>query len=166
MSGSEVDVRTGEVPGTPGRTAVAPGGGRPRRVVSAALRGGVVVAAVAGLLGACGDDDGGNGGGGGDAATVEDFCAQMDRMNVTLDSRGWFETGDDEGDVTVAAVSSVDPPVEIAEEWETVIDWTGRNLEAESNDESDFDGTDESEAAAERVVTYVDVQCSVYLGSS
>lgn len=156
----EIDVRTGEVPGTPGRTGASPGGGRPRRVASAALRGGVAVAAVAGMLVACGDDDGG-----GDAvATVEDFCAQMERMNVTLDSRGWFET-DDGGDVTLDAVGSVDPPAEIGDEWATVVDWTEQHIEARSND-SDLDGTDESEAAYERVVTYVDVQCSVYLGSS
>jgi len=174
VRGREIDVRTGEVPGTRGRTGTSPGGGRERRVVWAALRSGVAVAAVAGMLVACGDDDEGDdvggqviGGddGGQDATTVEDFCAQMDRMNVTLDSRGWFET-DDAGNVTLDAVSSVDPPAEIAEEWSTVVDWTEQKVEAESNGEADLDGTDETRAAYERVVTYVDVQCSVYLGSS
>jgi hypothetical protein len=129
--------------------------------VRAAVRAGVATVAVAGLLAACGDDKGGEG----DAASVGDFCAQMERMNVELDSRGWFESADGSDQDTIDAVGSVDPPAEISQEWGTVVELTERSAEVRSEG-GEAEETGDSEAAAERVVSYVDVQCSVDLGSS
>lgn len=118
--------------------------------------GAALAVALGGLLISCGDD------GGDGAASVEDFCTAIERLNVELDSDGWFEGDDDQGDVVLQAVRDIDAPDEISGEWGTVIDMTETRNASEDEPEED----PEAEAAAERVLSYADVQCSVDLGSS
>ncbi len=75
------------------------------------------VGAVAGavvLLAACGDDDGGSG----DSAGA--FCEEMVDVQADL---GSLSTGDPAGfDSVVERLREVDPPAEIAESYEAVVD--------------------------------------------
>ncbi|XRQ05686.1 hypothetical protein ACN3XK_55455 [Actinomadura welshii] len=121
------------------------------------------VAVLACGAAACGGGDGGGGGGG---ASIEDFCASMDRVNVNLDSRGFFESAEND-DVAPAleAVKGIDPPEEVASEWATVIEGTERAAELERGDGGRFEKTAESERAADRILQYVEVQCTVDLTS-
>lgn len=145
--------------------APAPGNARQRRLSTTFLRIGAVAVLACGPLAACGDDGGAGAEGGGGVAGVEDFCASMDRVNVHLDSRGFFESAEDD-DVAPAleAVRSIDVPEEIQSQWATVIEGTEKAAELE-NSGGRFEKTPESEKAADRILSYVDVQCSVDLGS-
>ncbi|TDC86027.1 hypothetical protein [Actinomadura sp. 7K507] len=146
----------------------APGGGhaRPRRLSGTLLRAGAVAVFACGTLAACGDD-------GGDAATgdeggvasVEDFCASMERINVQLDSRGYFESEGREAAPAHEAVKDIDPPEEIKSQWATLLEGTETAVELERNDSGRFEKTPESEKAADRILSYVDVQCSIDLSS-
>ena len=131
------------------------------------LRIAAVTVLAGGALAACGDDGGGEdpGPGAGGTAGVEDFCASMKRVNVILDSRGFFESED--GDVAPAleAVGDIAPPEEVESQWRTVIQGTEKAADLERNDGGRFEKTPESEQAADRILSYVDVQCSVDLTS-
>lgn len=139
-----------------GAPAVSPGGTRPRRLAAVLSRICAVTVLACGAA-ACG---------GGGAVSVEDFCASMDRVNVNLDSRGFFESAEND-DVAPAleAVKDIDPPEEIAAQWATVIEGTEKAAEMESGDGGRFEKTPESGRAADRILEYVDVQCSVDLTS-
>ncbi|MGP4024821.1 hypothetical protein [Actinomadura sp. 3N407] len=149
--------------------APAPGNARPRRLSTTFVRIGAVAVLACVPLAACGDDGGAGGGAaaedGGGVASVEDFCASMDRVNVHLDSRGFFESAeDDEVAPALEAVRSIDVPEEITSQWATVIKGTEKAVELE-NSGGRFEKTAESEKAADRILSYVDVQCSVDLSS-
>lgn len=144
---------------------------RPGRSAATLFRNGAAALLACGLLAACGSDDSSDGGDSGAAdeggvASVEDFCASMDRINVHLDQSGHFKSAEDHDDVASAleAVQSIDAPEEITSQWATLIDGTKEATELE--DSNDFEETAETEKAAERVLSYVDVQCSIELHSA
>lgn len=150
----DVDSRVTSRQAAVGGVGPAPGLRKAARTV---LAGAALVVVFGVLLTACGDD------GGDEAASVEDFCAAIERLNVRLDGDGWFEGDDgDAGDVVLQVVSDIDVPDEISGEWGTVIEMTETRNASEDEPEED----DDAIAAAERVLSYADVQCSVDLGSS
>jgi hypothetical protein len=113
----------------------------------------VGLAAVPTLLltaAACGDDDD-------SAGSKDSFCEKARQLD---DEFAESETGDSPDiNAALAAFGELDPPAEIADDWDTM-------LGAIQGGEAAFDPTDteamaEIEAASEKVNTYMEEECGI-----
>lgn len=93
-------------------------------------------------------------------------CGSTLRHLAAVRDRGHFETAeDDKVAPALGAVQNIDVPEEIKSQWATVIETTRKAAELEKSDGGRFEGTAATEQAAERILSYVNVQCSVDLSS-
>ena len=115
-----------------------------------------LVAAPALLVGlaACGDDDD-------DSASSADFCDSAREID-----EGFAEIDDpteaDFGDIA-DTMGSIEPPAEIAEDWDTMVDGFDRLQDVDFSDPESFDEEEFAEAdeASGRVVEYLDEECGI-----
>jgi hypothetical protein len=121
------------------------------------LRRMVGLAAVPALLltaAACGDDDDSAGGG-------ASFCDAANDMNDRFDTID-DPTSDEFGEA-LDAIRSLDPPAEIAEDWETMVGAFENLSDVDLEDPEALANLDigELEAASERVSTYMEEECGI-----
>ncbi|HET6953822.1 MAG TPA: hypothetical protein VFI47_25890 [Acidimicrobiales bacterium] len=121
-------------------TTLSPGS-RLRRIAGLAA-----VPALLLALAACGDDDGGGGASG-------DFCDNA----KDLDSQFSGDAGDTED--IASALSSIDPPAEIADDWETFVS----ALEAFNEDPSSVDpeAAGKLEEASANIEKFMEEECGI-----
>lgn len=109
------------------------------------------VPALVFAMAACGDDDeGSGGGGGGDAGSFCDDARQLQEAGNNLD-----EENLDAFEDAMAALQNLDPPDEIAEEWELVFG-SGAAAFDENGQPSE-----EYMAASQTVSTYMEEECGL-----
>jgi len=120
-----------------------------RRLIGRAAAPAVLVLVAA----ACGgdDDDSAGGGGGSDS----EFCQDMQ----SLDER--FADSEDAAGAEMAealdSLTELDPPDEIAQDWETVMG----SLRGTAFDPSDEDAMQDIEEASARLDTYLEEECGI-----
>jgi hypothetical protein len=111
-----------------------------------------LAAAPALLLGlaACGDDDD-------DAGSFCDQARVIDEQMTDLDLEST-----NIADIA-SAMDEIDPPAEIADDWNTVVDGFERLADMDLSDPEAFDEADfvEAEAASDRVTTYLRDECGI-----
>ncbi len=115
------------------------------------------LAAVPALLlaaAACGDDDDSAGGG-------ASFCEDARALEANFSDAGASDA-DAFGDV-IAAFNELDPPAEIAEDWETMLGSLETLSDAQIADPDSIDENDfaDAQAASERVTTYMEEECGI-----
>ena len=116
------------------------------------LLAGLAAPALALALAACGDDE---------SAGSESFC---DAAREIEDRFSDFEfTSDEEFEELMAAIDELEPPAEIADDWETVMGSFERFAEFDPSDPESFDESafEEMEAAGERVDEYMREECGI-----
>ncbi len=140
-----------------------------------ALAGSMIM--VLALAAGCGDDDGGGGGGG----STESFCAEMESLeekygNVFSEADSFDPTDTDAFNELIGDLRDADPPAEIAEDWNNVIDafqffadaFEGLDLndpealaELEELSAEIEERTGDIEAAGERVNSFLEEECGI-----
>jgi hypothetical protein len=113
------------------------------------ILGATAVSATLLTLAACGDDD--------DSASGDDFCAQARELDDTS------EDIDEAG--AVEALRQLDPPDEIADDWNTMVDLLDdmANLDPSDPDVAadQLDQLEEAQAAADNVSAYLEDECGI-----
>ena len=104
-------------------------------------------------LAACGDDD--------DSASSADFCdsaREIDESFAEIDD----PTEADFGDIA-DTMGSIEPPAEIADDWDTMVDGFERLQDVDFSDPESFNEADFAEAdeASGRVVEYLEEECGI-----
>ena len=124
----------------------------PRRPLFARLAALASLLAIVAVLASCGDDDdGGGNGGGGDGGTVsaESFCKEV---KTIFTSQG--DGGAEAFQNAIERLQKVDPPDDIAEDWNTVMDaW-----DAKDASEVDLQAT---QKAGTKVQKFIRDECGV-----
>ena len=105
--------------------------------------------------GACGDDDEA---GGGDAGA---FCEKVRELDAAVADAGSSDTA--AVDDARSSYDELDPPAEIAEDWDTMVESFSEatELSAEELENLDEDAFAEAEAASERIATYMERECGI-----
>jgi hypothetical protein len=119
------------------------------------LRRTVGLAAVPTLLltvAACGGDDGGGN---------SSFCDAANEVDETFDSVD--DPASAEYRAAIDQLEALDPPAEIADDWDLMVEMLGRLTEIDVNDPEATAGLnlDEADAAADRVATYLEEECGI-----
>lgn len=101
---------------------------------------------------ACGGDDGGGG---------SSFCDAANEVDSTFDSVD--DPTSEEYSAAIDRLKELDPPAEIADDWDLMVEMLDRITEIDPTDpgaaeELDFD---EAQAAADRVGTYLEEECGI-----
>lgn len=111
---------------------------------------------------ACGgdDDDSADGGGGDSSSFCDDVRALEDEFGDANDSDA--ETFD----AAMQAFSQLDPPAELAEDWELMMSSLDlmSDIDIENPESIDQDAMAEAGEAADRVNTYMEEECGVDAG--
>jgi hypothetical protein len=118
----------------------------PRRVVGLAAVSALILTAAA-----CGGDDD-NAAGDGSNSFCEDAKALDERFTDSDDISG------DDMTAALEAVTDLEPPAEIAEEWDTML---GSLQGSPDLDPSDPETVEEVQAASEKVGTYMEEECGI-----
>ena len=113
----------------------------------------LAVPALALGLAACGDDD--------DSASAESFCDAAREIeerfsNMDPSTPAEFEEA-------IAAIDELDPPAEIADDWETMMEALESFADIDLTDPNAFDESafSDAEAASERVGEYMEEECGI-----
>jgi hypothetical protein len=109
-------------------------------------------AAVPALLltaAACGDDDD-------SAGSSGSFCEKAKQLDEEFADSGTDESPD--MNAALAAFGELDPPAEIADEWDTML---GTIRDGDAFDPTDSEAVAEFEAASEKVNTYMEEECGI-----
>jgi hypothetical protein len=124
----------------------------------------VGLAAVPALLltaAACGgdDDDGESGGGGGGDSAA--FCE--DARDVTSRIAELDPTDEEAFDEALDSIRGLEPPDELADDWNTLVDAFERIAEMTPEEQANVDQDEfaEAEESSERVGTYLEEECGI-----
>ena len=117
------------------------------------------VPALVFAMAACGgDDDESGSGGGGDSSSFCEEARALDEAASNADAEDLDAMGD-----AIAAMRSLDPPAEIAEDWELMFESFEQvsDLSVEDMENLDEDAFAEAEAASDRVTAYMEEECGI-----
>jgi hypothetical protein len=111
-----------------------------------------LAAASALLLGpaACGDDDDGAGAFCDQARDIDEQMTDLDLESANI------------ADIA-SAMAEIEPPAEIADDWNTMVEGFERLADVDLSDPEAFGEAEfsEAEAASDRVTTYLEVECGI-----
>ena len=123
-----------------------------------------LLAAGALLVAGCGGDDGettsdgGGGGGGGESASASDFCAQFQGYDEQFN-----QNPDASEEEVVEAIRSLNPPEEIADDYETLLQGLDALMGVDPSDPEAAEAAQDEMAqyteASENIQAYVDENC-------
>src|SRR5690606_37612932 len=118
------------------------------------LLAGLAVPALALALAACGDDDE-------SSASSEPFCdaaRELEERFSNIDP-----STPEEFEEAIAAINELDPPAEIADDWETMMNAFESLTDIDLTDPNAFDESafSDAEAASERVGEYMEEECGI-----
>lgn len=117
-----------------------------------------VAAAPALLLTAAACSDGDDDGGGDDAASFCDSFKELDERYSGID-----DPTDEDFDAAIDAVTELDPPAEIEDDWNTMIEAFRSFSEIDVSDPEELADLDftEAEAASDRVDAFLSEECGI-----
>jgi hypothetical protein len=108
---------------------------------------------------ACGDDEDSSSSNGGDEAASgggEDFCEAMQALDERFDDE---EPTQDDIEGILAEASELDPPAEIEESWNQMIDFMGEFVDDPTA--ASEDQLTEFESASNEVDAYMEEECNI-----